>query len=291
MAEPLLQLVKTQRGRGLAAASNVAAGTVILDEYPLAAFKFQKSTIGMKDEVCCPHCYRTAKECSVQPCLNKTPQVQHYLESLNLLHSKVNHGSKKSSISTPVLDNSEGGGRFPILTMKLAMLLHFSGDEAVDVKESINSLVAPRHALDSSLFPTEWKEAHYKALNIINMVNPEVKMEMNWFIGILGRLHLNSMRTDDGLSVFYSVGSFFNHGCRPNVAPEWNGGYVKWHTTQDVAEGEEYLIDYKGNVAQQDQNNTSKNPDQMPESARDEFLYWNYGFKCEDSCSCGRFSK
>jgi hypothetical protein len=100
-------------------------------------------------------------------------------------------------------------------------------------------------------------------------------MNLTCFAGVLGRLHLNAMRTDPGgLSVLYALGSYFNHGCRENVAPQWRGAVVKWVATRDIKAEEECLISYHaGGAESADTLLSIETPGVRPESARDEFLW------------------
>ena len=131
-----------------------------------------------------------------------------------------------------------------------------------------------------------------------------------FFAATMGRLHLNSMRTTisssdtggdgisvggGGVSVLYGLSSLFNHRCRPNVAPEFDGATVEWRATERVEPGEELFISYtdgRGTTSEGQHQRQSavgeSGGDGSGQQTDDEWLHWNYGFRCSDSCPfCG----
>jgi hypothetical protein len=228
---------------------------------------------------------------------------------------------------------SAQGQRFPALAARLALRLLHEEDGKV-LAAQVGSLVAPSQALgaDPASFPPDFVASHGMiAAGLATALRPTVQQpaaqrkkpqcatsaarprarqraraedppgqffDLAWFCGTLGRLHLNTMRTDGGLSVLYVLGSYFNHGCRPNVAPVFEGARVEWQAVRPIAAEDECLISYHGGRggthaatgldANPGASDAPVSPKDRPESARDEFLFWNYGFKCSETCSCGR---
>jgi len=315
MGEPLVKLVKTlHRGRGLVAMRDIAAGTPIFAEDAAVA---HREHLG---PACCPHCFRPTSSCAANPCLTGSPGSDRYLRSL--ASPAFLHVASQSAAQ---------GQRFPVIAAKLALRCHFIEDGS-DIVAQVGSLVAPMQALrkDAGGFPPDFVAAHDMAskslapvFNPPQSTRPSKKkllsrggknvagasgsfFNLEWFCGIMGRLHLNTMRTDTGLSVLYVLGSYFNHGCRPNVAPVYDGARVEWRAVRDIFADDECLISYYdgrnevnrkigsdllGNASNIRAQNAyyPVSPKERPESASDEFLNWNYGFRCSESCSCGRF--
>eukprot|EP00613_Pedinella_sp_CCMP2098_P072490 CAMPEP_0171925444 /NCGR_PEP_ID=MMETSP0993-20121228/23978_1 /TAXON_ID=483369 /ORGANISM="non described non described, Strain CCMP2098" /LENGTH=202 /DNA_ID=CAMNT_0012564029 /DNA_START=207 /DNA_END=812 /DNA_ORIENTATION=- len=165
-------------------------------------------------------------------------------------------------------------------------------------REWVESHTIAEHALsllttgDST--PTNTTEGLDK--RVVSAANDDQNvLSLAWFAGALGRLHLNVMRTseeaeesgeprentndasaNDGISVLYALGSFFNHGCRPNVVPSFDGACVSWYAARRIEAEEECLISYRDTDQHNQANNESEQVQakSRPESATDEFLYW-----------------
>ena len=130
---------------------------------------------------------------------------------------------------------------------------------------------------------------------------------LDWFVSMLGRLHLNGMRTTPvtaldkkgrrnqapkGISVLYGLSSLLNHRCVPNIAPAFDGATVEWIATRDIEPEEELFISYTdGNelrgeeVKRVEADGSGKSSSPLSD---DDWLHWHYGFRCSDSCRiCG----
>ena len=270
----------------------IKSGSVLFVEQPVVAYQ-SRSPRG-QEEARCPHCYR--RECSGDAsCLPNVDSAQPYLKALasSPFHRLEDLFSLK-------------GQRFPILASKLKLRIHFDEVHGHDggLHSSVQELLAP--AMDTT--PADMVASHDEASELLKHVlrstlSPAAKKTpqlvkdrprssvdgVEWFVGVLGRLHLNAMRTPDGISALYAASSYFNHGCRENVSPRFDGGVVEWVAARDIAEDEECLISYHSGGAEGDKEDSQIGPDERSEAARDEFLHWNYGFRCKDTCSCGRF--
>jgi len=313
--DPALKLVVTSmRGRGLLATRALPAGSVLFEEMPVVAHRplpaqtslsrakpLQRRRGGSRAATqshedneplmhTCPHCYRPLVDCKANPCLDPgLPSTARYLASL------IDKPFRR--LASTFASKEE---RFPVLAARLALRCHF--EETYDepcsssLRSTINTLVAPSQTVGSE-FPPDFVAAHTLASHLLkpilsppespqflgsaagSTVQPKeakLSLDLPWFAGVLGRLHLNSMRTDpESLSVLYALGSFFNHGCRENVAPEWRGGTVKWIATRDIEAEEECLISYHaGGAGNADATSSVETPGgARPESARDEFLW------------------
>lgn len=283
----MLQLIRSSRGRGLAATEQILGGTVLFDESPLVAHRVHSRTL-------CPHCFRDLKECSAGPCLPlDAVSTSKYLDCLS--------SAKYQRFVSRVESN---GNRFPALAAKF--LLRCQLTEKLDnnkptegmatLRDAMDSLMAPTQAIQASSLPSSWRDEHESAAAELKDVVPGFSLDLRQFAGVLGRLHLNAIRTDGDVSTLFAMGSYFNHGCRPNVAPRFNGGHVEWVALRNIAAAEECLISYRD--SQQSDQPDEAPPGALelgsksrPESARDEWLHWNYGFRCAETCSCGRFDK
>ena len=313
--DPALKLVVTSmRGRGLLATRALPAGSVLFEEMPVVAHRPQPPPVplvkssqrrrggsratahsskgSVNDEplsTSCPQCYRPLADCKANPCLDPAlPSTPRYLASL-----------QDKPFRRLVSTFASKEERFPVLAARLALRCHF--EETYDepgssaLRNTINTLVAPSQTVGSD-FPPDFVAAHTLASHLLKQIlsppesaqflgsaapttvqtkTSEPPVDLPWFAGVLGRLHLNAMRTDPGsLSVLYALGSFFNHGCRENVAPEWHGATVKWTATRDIEAEEECLISYHaGGAGNADATSSVETPRARPESARDEFLW------------------
>ena len=93
-----------------------------------------------------------------------------------------------------------------------------------------------------------------------------------------------------GVSVLYGLSSLFNHRCRPNVAPEFDGATVEWRATERVEpERALHILHRWARTTSEGQHQRQSavgesGGDGSGQQTDDEWLHSNYGFRCSDSC-------
>lgn len=119
-------------------------------------------------------------------------------------------------------------------------------------------------------------------------------LDLDWYVGVLSRLHLNSFRVEtvplvtgftdlrggQGFadsrvgSAAYLLASLFNHSCDPNVNVTWpyGNGTAVFRAARDIDAGEQLTITYIDA--------------ESAVSERRQQLLWAYGFKCMCARCC-----
>ena len=213
----------------------------------------------------CPHCFRAGCNCA-----ESNPQSHKFLAAL-----------QRPDVVEVMSALDAQGVRFPAVAAKLALRIGLE-ERGTDLNELVSSLVVPSQwsdATDGTQLPAEWQELYGQLEPILRRVLGPSGFNPMWFAGVMGRLHLNAMSTGDRTTALFALSSFFNHSCRPNISPRFDGAEVTWVAETDIQPEEECFISYR----------TIGMADDEPEAARDEWLHWNYGFRCQETCSCGRF--
>jgi hypothetical protein len=140
------------------------------------------------------------------------------------------------------------------------------------------------HLMGPSLseIPPSWHEASHvvmKFLDDAGLLDESLKhagktTQVEFFAGILSRLHLNMISYGEGGRGIYALASFLNHSCKPNVtaAAEGVDAVLSITAQRDILSGDELCISYAG-----------------PEPCED-FLEWAYGIKCSETCNCDKYA-
>eukprot|EP00968_Pinguiococcus_pyrenoidosus_P013324 scaffold1217_cov250-Pinguiococcus_pyrenoidosus.AAC.2 len=119
-------------------------------------------------------------------------------------------------------------------------------------------------------------------------------------IEVIKRCPLNALSFPDPLSndesngrgaALYDVPSFFNHSCRPNVAVKFSGAVVSFQVAEDaqIEAGEELFISYADDSSIGEALAPPASHQDGTLSSLENFLEWNYGISCRESCSCGKY--
>eukprot|EP00602_Paraphysomonas_sp_CaronLab_P001558 CAMPEP_0185031304 /NCGR_PEP_ID=MMETSP1103-20130426/18702_1 /TAXON_ID=36769 /ORGANISM="Paraphysomonas bandaiensis, Strain Caron Lab Isolate" /LENGTH=119 /DNA_ID=CAMNT_0027566789 /DNA_START=532 /DNA_END=891 /DNA_ORIENTATION=- len=104
---------------------------------------------------------------------------------------------------------------------------------------------------------------------------------LQWYVKAMGVLHLNAIRTvKPAGSALYSDISFMNHSCKPSVGVIFDAMEATVVALHDLDAGDELLLNY----IESDSESAS-----WSHKEEQDYLKYNYGFSCKDSCSCGKY--
>lgn len=131
-----------------------------------------------------------------------------------------------------------------------------------------------------------------------SLVAAAADLSLEWYVGMLARLHINSFRVDGVMltgdcslaemaavsvgaqqggslgTAVYLLASLFNHSCGPNVDVTYpmNNSTAHFVAARDIAAGEQLCISYIDAS--------------MSVNARQQQLDWGYGFRCRcETCT------
>eukprot|EP00638_Chattonella_subsalsa_P002452 CAMPEP_0117759892 /NCGR_PEP_ID=MMETSP0947-20121206/16276_1 /TAXON_ID=44440 /ORGANISM="Chattonella subsalsa, Strain CCMP2191" /LENGTH=259 /DNA_ID=CAMNT_0005580421 /DNA_START=176 /DNA_END=955 /DNA_ORIENTATION=+ len=227
----------------------------------------------------CQLCYRSigSQKCQKHKCLAQRNEIpsSHFWD---LLEEAQNLSAWKTL------------SRFQGLATKLALLKLAGNDADQQRVDSLSALVHPR--MDA--IPNQWSEEHSYVLNLVLkklLLQHDWRAQDpgsgclsfftdQWYASMIGRLHLNAISFKPHSSAVYGLPSFFNHSCDPNVVVEFDGAVASFIAHRDIQEGEECSISYYHS-----ENSKTK----IPTKEVEQHLYWNYGFQCSKSCTCGKY--
>jgi hypothetical protein len=117
------------------------------------------------------------------------------------------------------------------------------------------------------------KESYKEEIN--KLLFPEKEKSLLLYAKLFSMLSLNTIKTPFG-SALYSLPSFLNHSCIPNVGFQYNGVKLSIIALKDLSEDDEIFINY---IEEEGENWNFRK--------QQNYLKFNYGFDCEINCSCG----
>jgi len=303
-----------RRGRGLFATAHLGPGTpLIWDHRPLAATGGEPlgTTDGAKR--ICGHCLQPRFQCK---CPLQLRPYQMALESASwrdFESSSAQEGSRYRVLASKLLMQSA------IWPARRDMLSFIQTFQFVDVQQGE---LQERWKDDAR---TAMEVARASILEAKDLVNQEVekcnvavqeegsKERLRYAdeaiealatlvdpIEVIKRCPLNALSFPDPLSndesngrgaALYDVPSFFNHSCRPNVAVKFSGAVVSFQVAEDaqVEAGEELFISYADDSSIGEALAPPASHQDGTLSSLENFLEWNYGISCRESCSCGKY--
>lgn len=299
------KLAIPNKGHGLVATQDIATGTVVLSETPVAAIRATDSVCSrclsqlsntLDPLLQCQQC-NAAQYCSAECASSDLP--------VHRLLCRCQH------TNTIVGTDSDGDSKLTTLTNQLVTtyITQIMSAGRQKQQQSSDATVAPvtpntvwhqclQHLCYMRLSANDTHITNYTRLlqqlaHKLNMresiLQQIVPIEM--YLRILGIIHLNtfavfnsseagaaaSEQQQIGSSLF-ATASLLNHACQPNVQMQWTNqqspsskSYAQYVATRPVMAGAELTVSYLD--------------DSWPLQQRQEHLSWAYGFQCEcDRC-------
>ncbi|KAJ8600251.1 hypothetical protein CTAYLR_002000 [Chrysophaeum taylorii] len=227
------------KGRGVVARQGFAAGDVVVQSEPLAATGHNKQFLP----------WTLAPEEAQWGSATLTAR-RRFEEEAPRVGAAISDGSLR---------------RFPALAAQIAVRLACEPGDTSAFGVVLAALCAPR----LEVVPEAWLADHATLREALG--DAPDWCTPRWYAGILGRLHLNAMRSTDGtVSALYALPSLFNHDRDPTLLAHFADASVSFYAARSISPEEELTISY---LPDDDGGGGS-----MDQAARNHFLYEHYGF-------------